>query len=422
VKSIAKKLVAAILGRQIRQLYKKNHFKVIAVAGSIGKTSTKLAIAQVVSSASRVRYQDGNYNDLVTVPLIFFDQLLPSLLNPFAWLMVFWRNQKQLSKPYPYDAVVVELGSDGPGQIAQFAKYLKIEIGVLTAITPEHMEYFADLDAVAAEETQISKLSTLTLVNADLCPPKYLNGISNKLSYGINAEADIKLAAIKFDNLECSFDVFASDQKLFSAEHEAFSEPQLYSILAAIAVAHKLGLPSGKIKEGVARIKPVAGRMQRLLGVNGSLIIDDTYNASPEAVKAALQTLYRLQAPQKIAVLGNRTELGRYSQAEHEAIGKLCDPKQLDLVVTIGPDANKYLALAAEAKGCKVATFDNPYTAGEYLKPLIQKGAVILAKGSQNGVFAEETAKLILANPNDSTKLVRQSQEWLKIKKKAFKQ
>jgi len=137
-------------------------------------------------------------------------------------------------------------------------------------------------------------------------------------------------------------------------------------------------------------------------------------------MKAALHTLYRLAAPQKIAVLGNMNELGKYSEAAHHEIGQYCDPKQLDLLVTIGPDANKYLALTAAAKGCKVQQFDDPYSVGEYLKPIVKKGALVLVKGSQNRVFAEETVKLLLANPKDAEKLVRQSAEWLKKKAKLY--
>jgi UDP-N-acetylmuramyl pentapeptide synthase len=94
-------------------------------------------------------------------------------------------------------------------------------------------------------------------------------------------------------------------------------------------------------------------------------------------------------------------ELGNFSEAAHTEIGGLCDPKQLDLLVTIGPDANEFLAKAAESKGCKVERFNNPYKAGEFLKPLVKEDAVILVKGSQNKVFAEEAIKSLLKNHKD---------------------
>jgi UDP-N-acetylmuramoyl-tripeptide--D-alanyl-D-alanine ligase len=400
MKRIAKKLVAAILGYQVRRLIKKNDLKIIGVVGSIGKTSTKLAIVSVLQSGFRVRFQDGNYNDIVTVPLIFFGEQTPSLFNPFAWLAIFSRNQKQLRGNYPYDVVVVELGSDQPGLIEEFKNYLNLEIGVITAITQEHMANFVDMDAVAKEELAISQMSSLILANADLAEAKYLKEIPELLTYAINKSADFSPKNLDIDT--------------------KLSEPELYSRLAAAAVAQKLGMQPDDIKRGLASIKPVPGRMQKLAGIKGSTIIDDSYNSSPAAVKLALDSLYKTKALQKIAVLGNMNELGEYSKAAHEEIGKYCEPKKLDLVLTIGPDANKYLAEAAEANGCKVQTFDSPYTIGDYLKSVVNKDAIILVKGSQNGVFAEEAIKSILANPQDTSKLVRQTPVWLSQKEKLF--
>ena len=399
---MAKKAVAAVLGYQVRKLVKKNNLKVIGVVGSIGKTSTKLAITGVLNAGLKVRSQEGNYNDLVTVPLVFFGEQTPSLFNPLAWLGVFWRNQRQLSQPYPYEVVVIELGSDSPGQIKEFRRYLNLEIGLITAISPEHMQFFGTLDGVAKEELAISNFSSLILANKDLSDDKYLKGLPNLLTYSLKGAADFNLTKLGIDPAD-------------------ISQAEQYSRVAAAAVAIKLGLDEDQIKNGLKNIKPPAGRMRILKGVNGSTIIDDSYNSSPAAAKLALDYLYKIGSSQKIAVLGNINEMGEYSQQAHEEVGQYCDPKKLSLVITIGPDAEKYLAPAAEAKGCKVQSFNNPYTAGEYLRPIVQKGATVLIKGSQNGVFAEETVKLLLANPDEAQKLVRQSDDWLKIKEKSFK-
>lgn len=421
MQKFAKKIVVVILGWQVRRLYKKNDFKVVAVAGSLGKTSTKLAIAQVLNAKYKVRYQDGNYNDIVTVPLIFFGQDTPNLFNPFAWLTVFWHNETQLRQKYPYEVVVVEVGTDGPGQIEKYGRYLKTDISVLTAIAPEHMEFFDDLDGVAAEELQIANLSEKLIVNSDFVEPKFLRKIKKPTNtYAIKAAANIRLKNVSFKEFLSDFDVLENNDLLLRAQHEAVAEPRLYAVAAAVTVAREFGMKPDEIKAGLNNLKPVAGRMQKLSGINNSTIIDDTYNASPPAMKAALDTLYRLDAPQKIAILGNMNELGNYSQSSHEEIGSYCDPKKLDLVITLGLDANEYLAPAAEARGCRVQQFDDPYSAGDYLKRIIKNGALILVKGSQNRVFAEETAKILLANPKDSEKLVRQSLYWLKIKHKQF--
>lgn len=415
MKPLAKKAVVAVLGYQIRKLKAKNQFKVVGVVGSIGKTSTKLAIAQVLSQGFKVQYQQGNYNDLVSVPLIFFGESLPSLYNPLAWLGLFWRNQKALAQKYPYDIVVVELGSDTPGQINEFKRYLDIEIGVVSAITPEHMENFADLDAVAKEELALATYSSLLIVNKDLVDDIYLKGLDDILTYGIEKPANYSLK-----EATAKTSVVSDGGSLFDIDTANRSGAELYSVLAASTVSLKLGMEPAAIKKGIASIKPVPGRMQQLAGINGSTIIDDSYNASPQAVELAINSLYKIKAPQKIALLGNMNELGKFSPSAHTTVGKLCDPKQLDLVVTLGPDANKFTATAAEHQGCEVKRFDSPYEAGDYLKQMVKPGAVVLVKGSQNWVFAEEAIKSLLADPKDADKLVRQSDHWLAVKKKAF--
>jgi len=418
-----KKLIVAILGFQVRSLRKKHSFKVVGVVGGIGKTSTKLAIAQTLGKSLRVRYQEGNYNDIVSVPLIFFGSPLPSLLNPFAWLGVFIQNSKQIKGAYPYDVVVVELGTDGPGQIAAFQKYLHLDIAVITAIVPEHMEYFADMQAVAKEEIAVSAYSDKIIYNADLVAEEFVSLLpSNKESYSLQSTSATFYAANIFHSAGgYEGDVKRNGDMFAHFSHEVVSETQLYSLLAAVSVSAELGLKPTDILDGIATIKPVSGRLRRLRGINSSVIIDDTYNASPEAVKAGLQTLYKIDAPQKIAILGNMNELGAMSPNAHKEIGDMCDPTKLQLVVTIGPDASQYLAPAATSRGCTVKSFDNPYEAGEYVQGKIEPGAVIFAKGSQNGVFAEEAVRLLLADPEDAVKLVRQSRYWQKQKAKSFK-
>ncbi|MDP2947649.1 MAG: cyanophycin synthetase, partial [Nanoarchaeota archaeon] len=145
---------------------------------------------------------------------------------------------------------------------------------------------------------------------------------------------------------------------------------------------------------------------------------DDTYNASPNAIKIALDTLYNFESPQKIAILGMMNELGDLSEEEHKKIGKYCNPKFLDLVVTVGKDANLFLAPAAKQNSCQVYEAKNSLDAGNFVKNKIKEGAVILAKGSQNGVFTEEALKPLLDSKSDFSKLVRQDKYWMEIKKK----
>lgn len=421
MKKIARSFVVFILGWQVRRLHRKHNFKIIGVAGSTGKTSTKFAIAAVLQQKYKVRFQEGNYNDIVSVPLVFFGQAIPSLFNPFAWLIVFVKNEICITKPYPFDFVIAELGTDGPGQINEFSKYLSIDIGVLTAIAPEHMEYFKDLSSVADEEIELAGLADRLFVNSDLCSAEYLQRITKKyVTYGTANSALYRLTDIKHKDDGYGFSINKTGQSILKSDSEFFSKMQLFSVCSAVAIGYELGLDKQQLNRGIRSIKPASGRMQKLNGINGSVIIDDTYNASPTAVIEALNTIYSAKALQKIVVLGSMNELGSLSAEAHSEVGRHCDPKQLDMVITIGSDANEYLAAAATKAGCNTKTFDSPYEAGNYLKKIINQDALILAKGSQNGVFAEEAIKQILADPADGLKLVRQTPHWLKLKQKEF--
>lgn len=421
MKQAFKAIITAVLGWQVRRLRRKNRLRIIAVVGSAGKTSTKLAIARILHEHYRVRYQEGNYNHLVTVPLIFFGQTLPSLTNPLAWVKVLAANERRIRRKYPYDIVVVELGTDGPGQLAKFQNYLEIDLLVVTSIAAEHMEFFKDIDTVAEEELSPQAFSQTVLINKDLCPRKYAPLFKKgHYTYSVKTSADYRLEVLGFNGRQFDFTASVENKPFLNAIYKSISEVELYSVCAAIAVGERMKVPVSKMVTALEGLTAFSGRMQQLAGINQSLIIDDTYNASPEAVKVALDTLNTLKAPQKIALLGNMNELGAYSETAHTEAGAYCSPKELDMVVTIGKDANRFLAAAAEKRGCVVKRFENPYDAGLFIKDFIKPNAVILAKGSQNGVYAEEAVKHFLANPKDEKLLVRQSPEWLKQKAKSF--
>lgn len=423
MKKIGKALVVAVLGWQLKRLLKRNPgLKKVGVVGSYGKTSTKLALATVLSAGLRTQYQDGNYNDIVTVPLIFFGEDLPSLLNPFAWTSLFWRNESKIYKQYPYDAVVLELGTDTPGNVAAFARYLTLDVAVVTSIAYEHMEFFADIDAVAHEELAVQSYAAEVIVNADLCDGKYLADVSKPIvKYAAHQAADYQAVDAVEQGDRLKFTIKKHDQDFVLADCENSARAVQYSALAGAAVGEKFGLTPEQIEQGIANIAPAAGRMRRFTGIKGITILDDTYNASPEAVKSSLDTLYASPLGPKFALLGNMNELGGFSAEAHTDVGLHCDPSQLDTVLTLGADANKYLAESARQNGCKVVEFTNPYAAGRWLEENVPAGAIVLAKGSQNGVFAEEAVKLLLADPADASKLVRQSPSWLKLKRRQFK-
>ncbi len=412
-------LLCELLENQVVRLRQKHKFTVIAVAGGIGKTSTKLAIAHSLEPTRRVIYQTGNYNDRVTVPLVLFGQSLPNLFNIVAWTKILLANEQAISRPNFYDIAVLEIGTDHPGDIKQFA-YLQPDITVVTAIVPEHMEYFGTLDAVAAEELTVCDFSKQVLIGADNTPAKYLKG-REVLTFGTSKDNDFRASGYNPQGLEATkLKLHLQHDIALDAQVAIVGQQGVKIVLAAAAAAQLAGLSPTEVSHGLKQIKPFAGRMQVLPGIHGSTIIDDTYNASPVAVKAALDVLYGVTAPQRIAILGNMNELGDYSQEAHTEVGKYCRADKLDLVATIGPNAAKYLAPAALGAGCKVESFDSPYSAGAYVRARLKKSAVILAEGSQNGVFAEESLKVLLAHKADTKKLVRQTASWMRIKRSQF--
>ena len=240
--------------------------------------------------------------------------------------------------------------------------------------------------------------------------------------YGKDFGSIYKIENIKKEKEGFNFGISYEGKKILEISYKAVSEVQLYSICAAIAIAKKFNISDEKIKKAISETSSFSGRMQKLKGIKNSTIIDDTYNASPDAVKMALDALYAYPSTQRIAILGMMNELGAISEEEHRKVVRYCNPKFLDLVVTIGKDANLFLAPMAKKAGCVVYEAKNAALAGEFVKNKIlpaqagKEGAVILAKGSQNGVFAEEALKPILKDKSDFSKLVRQDKSWMKTK------
>ncbi|HSX42808.1 MAG TPA: Mur ligase family protein [Candidatus Saccharimonadales bacterium] len=417
-KQLGRDIVCAILESQVRHLRRRHKFTVVAVAGSVGKTSTKLAIAELLGQNLRVRYQEGNYNDRVTVPLVLFGRKEPSLFNMLAWLRVFAANNAEIAFPFPYDVVVVELGTDGPGQMEQFA-YLRPDLTVVTAVTPEHMEALIDMDTVAREELTVFQFSKQVLVNADDIAGAYLAGLHFKEYSLVSKQADY-YAGTKPKGLTGQTLSVTLPQGTVEADVTYVGMQGAKIALAAMAVGDILGLPKTSLIKGATELKPFAGRLQIFEGAKESTIIDDTYNASPVAVKAALDVLYAARTTQRIAILGGMNELGDYAEEAHTEVGAYCDPKKLELVVTVGQDAKQWIAPAAREAGCEVRSFNDPSEAGVYVAGKLKKGAVVLAKGSQGGIFTEEAVKQLLAHPGDSEKLVRQSAPWMARKAKYF--
>ena len=418
-----KAIVRSRLEGYVKKYFKHHHSKLIVIVGSVGKTVTKHAVAAALRSAGySVCMAEGNYNADMSVPLVLLGVDFPEngVHSIKAWLDVFAKMRVAIKDDQEPDFIIQELGTDHPGEIPHFGEYLRPDLAVVTAITPEHMEYFGNMDAVANEELSVADFSKEVIVNMDDTAPSYMQ--DSFITYSLKMKADYAFEITEKNPLRGYSGRFKTRElSPIEVKVSVSGEPQLKAMVAAAAVLARFGASEKQISESFSKFKAVPGRMQILDGKNNTTLIDDTYNSSPAATASALRTLYEVEAPQRIAVLGSMNELGETSQAEHEALGKLCNPKKLDLVVTVGEEAKKHLGPAAKEQGCKVKSFLNPKLAGEYVREKADKSAVILYKGSQNGVFTEEALKCMLKNSADSKKLVRQSKLWMNKKQELLK-
>lgn len=420
-----RKYIQKRLEKYVVKFFKKHpEVKLIVVAGSVGKTSTKRAIATLLSQKYRVALQEGNHNTHMSAPLAILGIEYPQNIHSIgAWLSVFAAARKRIKSPTGTDVIIQELGTDTPGDIAHFGTYLKPDIAVITAVTPEHMEFFGTIEKVAEEELGVANFSQLAIINRDDIEGRHAVYMNNPqvTTYGTSGAAEYR-----FEEQDFSVDVGYSGS-VITPEYEqpipatikVVGEHSLRPAMGAVAVASKLGLSPEQIAAGLAIIRPVPGRMNVLKGIEGTIVIDDTYNSSPVAASSALQALYGLQVPQRVAILGSMNELGDSSPAEHARLGELCDPSLLSWVITVGEDAEHYLAPAARARGCQVKSFTSAIDAGTFARSIVESGAAILAKGSQNGGYLEEAVKILCVMSEDD-ELVRQSPEWLKTKDAFF--
>lgn len=407
------------LERYVKKYFKKHNPTLIAVVGSVGKTTTKTAIGTVLAGRFRTQLEPENHNTQLSVPLAIMGVKYPPMElvhSVGTWRKVFKAMKKRVKAPQGVDVIIQELGTDHPGDLARYQKYLKPNITVVTSVSPEHMENFpGGLADVAKEELSIAAYSDLTIVNHDDVDGSFAQyaNTSNLTDYGIDGgEYRVEVTGgSPLAGYQVNF--YAPGKPVTSTTLHLLGNHMLKAACAAFAVGSRLGMAPSELMERLSQIRPVSGRMNPLPGRKGSVLIDDTYNSSPVAAIAALQTLYQIEAPQRIAILGTMNELGNYSAAAHQQVGQYCDPMLLDWVITIGEPANQFLAPAARKMGCQTRTFNDPIAAGTFAGQVLEEGAAILIKGSQNKVFAEEATKVLLRNTDDKDKLVRQDDYWL---------
>ena len=427
MKVMFKKRITKKLEKYVKKYFARHpEIKLVVVAGSVGKTSSKLAIATLLNEKYRVRLHSGNHNTHLSAPLAILGIDFPGNPRSFLeWRRVFKAARRRIKAPAETEPQVIiqELGTDRPGDIAQFGRYLNPDIAVITSVAPEHMEFFGSLDAVAQEELTAANFSKMAILNRDAIDSKYSSLIANPnfTTYGSLVSAEYSFEIDDFNLIDgyiCKFN--SPNFGKIPAKVRIFGEHSMLPITSAVAVAENLGLSVGEIQAGLGKIQPVPGRMNFLRGVEESILIDDTYNSSPIAAKAALFAIYNLSVPSRVAILGSMNELGASSAEEHRNLGSLCDPLSLSWVITVGDEANMHLAPAAKARGCQVKTCQNAIEAATFAHKILEKGAAVLIKGSQGGIYLEEATKILLADHADDKFLVRQDEKWQKTKNEFF--
>lgn len=421
MKNLAKKVIISKLNSKLRKLLANHDITIIAVTGSIGKTSTKQAIGQALESTRKVRYTEDSYNTDIGIPLSIFGQKVPNKLwDPRSWQKIFKVIDSEI-EDYKYDTVVLEMADDELMMMRKVLQIIQPSISVVSAIAPVHMERLKDIETVLHDNWVIASGAKKIIYNADSELLRKKAYKKNTIGFGLkHGQVKFnKISRAKNNTLKAELQI-RKHKKIIHTK--MIGEQNLYALLAAGAVASELDIPFEAICFELSLVRPVNGRMNLLPAINGAKLIDDSYNSSPDAVKAALKTLDSFSG-KKIAILGSMNELGDHTDAGHQKAGEDA-AKIVDLLVTVGKPAGEIMAPAAKRAGLdddKIKVFKTPYEAGHYVKNIIKKGDVVLIKGSQAGVFTEEAARILLdSKKNPSVNLVRQSKVWKKRKKKSF--
>lgn len=406
-----------------RYLRRHPDIKVVAVVGSVGKTTTKIAIGTVLSQRFKIRLHEGNHNAELSAPLAMLGIDYPENIRSLRqWWAVFSAARQRIRQPSDVEVIVQEVGTDRIGQIPHFGTYVTPDITVVTAVSPEHMEFFGTIDAVAKEELSAANYSKQALINRDDIDGDFAALLTNAnvTTYGTSTAAEYALTTNELSLTGAvRATLKAKEWDEFAVELNVLGEAGTRAVAAAVAVAVKLGMTAQEVAEAVVKVRPVKGRMNVLRGIENAVVIDDSYNSSPLAAAAALRVLYKLSAAQKIVVFGSMNELGALTVEAHDILGALCDPSQLAYVITVGDDAARYLAPAARKNGCQVVSFASALDAGAFVRKVMEPASIILFKGSQGGIYLEEAIKIVLHSTDEELQLVRQSPAWL-AKKRAY--
>ena len=356
----------------------------VAVTGSVGKTSTRDMIYYVLNEKYRCGRNLKNYNNDVGLPISIF----------------------QLDESY--EAVVLEMGMSGFGEIDRLAQIVQPQIGVITNIGVAHMEMLGSREGIFQAKMEMTQhlLSeelggTMVFVYDD----EFLNrentaGDYQRIFVGSDGKSDYILSEIEDQGI---------DGVQFRLEHQEISRSvhipvpgrhNAFNGAVAAAVGARLGLTPEQILAGLEKVQLTGSRLRILPGkIEATTVIDDTYNASPDSMKAALKVLQRSRCDgRRVAVLGEMYELGEQSEKLHFAVGVFVRSCGIDQLITIGPLA-EHIATGAGGGETQIASFATREDCLKQIGKIIQPGDLILVKASR-GMHLEEIVEALTGSEN----------------------
>lgn len=435
-----KRLMIRVLAAAARRAIRREKPTIVAITGSLGKSSAKEAIAVAMGAhepGSAVRASRKNYNNEFGVPFTILNSPAPGK-DPLKWLVACW-NALWVGWGFGRigaQTLVLEMGADHPGDLAWLISIAPPTISVVTSVAEAHSEFFGSIDDVAKEKaTLVRALSEkgLAILNNDdprvtamrkemHCPAVYFGASEGSdvriLSTSIVTEPN-ESGHIQPVGIAMTVEVNGRQHEL--ALRGTIGRPQALSVAAALAVAQAFKIPATQaIERLTSDYHGIAGRTRVIPGIKGTTVIDDSYNAaSPLGVISALRDLASIPmtaGQRRIAALGDMRELGLYSDKAHQDVGHVVADIDIDFLVTCGT-LGRAIAHAAIGQGfpeSHTRSFETSEEAGVFLQELILPGDLILIKGSQ-GSRMEKAVKEIMAEPLEAPfLLVRMSDEWQK--------
>jgi len=419
MRTLIKKIIFWKITLEAKIILRKYKPKIVAITGSVGKTSTKDAINLGLGTHLYTRASQKSYNSEIGVPLAIIGRetgwgslrkWTSNIIEGFILII--------LKNHYP-KWLILELGIDRPGDMENITKWVKPDIAVFTRFSkvPVHVEFFSSPEAVIKEKKKLAQAlksdGTLILNHDD---PDVLEireaGGKKVLTYGFSEKADIRASGLEILYQDdkphgITFRIDLDGKSLPVTLKGVLGKQHVYPTLATVAVAKVLELNLVEVIWAFGNYFPAPGRMRILKGVRESVLIDDSYNSSPIALESALKVLGEVKGRRKVAILGDMMELGKYEKEEHRKGGEKAR-EVADLLITVGSKA-----IRAKGMGAKIH-FKDSVEAAQKIPRFIREGDIVLIKGSESARM-EKVVERILAKPKDARNLlVRQEDEWMK--------